>query len=447
MVVKGTAEDLDSTAIALLVATPTPLIQGQVTDIGTDGEGTVFFRFPKAAQKAEATVSPPGANNKFKVTAVNAGQAGNNITLQLLDPNAASQPLEITVDGTNITVSLETDSGGDITSIAEEVVNLINDDEAVSAIILASEIGDVSGVVTELPVFSLSGGTGGTADLVPSKLYYYEISALLSTGENNVVETGTLIGLKKGQPNKAVTTNAKAANTGSARVDRIINEFLEVILSDFRQIKVWDEHVRRVSYDRNILQATYRHWNEIPIEVFDGQNNPIESNQITVNYDDGTIKVASDTGDQDYFVTYEFDLFPARDLQAFCSLKLQELNVLGTDGTHLTSYQDIDGTPLYWDAAITLGVAAEAYKRLSVNSGLWRNALIWRDGTEGQNLASQTADYYSTLYLEAAKGLKKGHFIGSPTTAYDAFVSRGFGYFTTGGPRFREFRLNKTSTF
>jgi hypothetical protein len=64
-------------------------------------------------------------------------QGGNGIVVETVDPQAANQPLSVSVNGNTVTISLATDAGGSLTSTAAQVIAAINADPDASAIIRA----------------------------------------------------------------------------------------------------------------------------------------------------------------------------------------------------------------------------------------------------------------------------------------------------------------------
>lgn len=65
------------------------------------------------------------------------GTGGNGYQVDLVDPGAPNIPLSIGVVGTTITVTLETDGGSSIVTTSQEVIDIINDTAAASALVLA----------------------------------------------------------------------------------------------------------------------------------------------------------------------------------------------------------------------------------------------------------------------------------------------------------------------
>lgn len=449
--VKSNYTDENSNAIIYNYIDSTDSIFGKVINDGSvTGSGNLQFKLSEASTKASLSLDPSGNNNTILYEAVNSGQLGNNISIAYVNPGTPNASLSLTVSGNSITVNLETDNSSAILTSADDIVSAILANSAASALVTPSTVGSGTGIVQARTATYLTGGNGSTSDLTPGFKYFYVVRVTLSDNKDYLLENGFLISLDPESPkaSQAVTTSARASNSGSARIDRIINEYLDVILSDFRQLKVWDEHARRSAHDPKSLFLTYQNLNDTIPEVFDSQNNPVDVNDIVVDKKVGKLSIIGDSGHNDYFVTYTFDMFPAEVLEALTKLKLQELNVLGAaEGGYLTNYSTVDSAPEYWDGPLTLGVAAEAYKRLQMDSGLWKNYLIWQNGDAGQNLAGQAADWYLGMYTEMAKGLKKQHLIAQPTSAFQLFRSVGFGFFAVGGDKFRGLQVNKLLTY
>ena len=88
------------------------------------------------------------------------GTFGNSITIEYLDPGANSSPLSVSVVGTDITVSLETNGGGSITSTANDVLGAIQGSDA-STLVDVAVTGTGSNVQTAAAQTPLAGGTAG----------------------------------------------------------------------------------------------------------------------------------------------------------------------------------------------------------------------------------------------------------------------------------------------
>lgn len=81
-----------------------PIIRSKVVQFdGTTNNG-------KISTAALLSTSLTGTNNDLDITAATAGSAGNSITVAYVDPAAQGASLSVSVSGTDITVSLATDS-------------------------------------------------------------------------------------------------------------------------------------------------------------------------------------------------------------------------------------------------------------------------------------------------------------------------------------------------
>jgi hypothetical protein len=308
-------------------------------------------------------------------------------------------------------------------------------------------------------------GSGGTilltfilpgtasAQLSANKQYSYVINLFLSNNSIMPVESG-VFSAYDGPPQAisvvgSVATGATPASGLGPRATGIINRYLDTILHDFRQMRVWDEHARRSGANSNVMRLTYQHWNtSFTPEVYDGENDPIPTDSVSVDYDKGTIQVENDPGTVDFFVTYEFDYVPAPQLAAMLDLTLMEINASAHEGGgFITNYLSVEETPAYWDAPLALGTAVKCFNRLSSDSGLWRNHLIWVEGSTGNQLAKEVAAVYQQQYDDLRKSVKKLHFTKGPGEAFLLFQTVGMGFFAVGGPKFRGLQLNRLTSF
>ncbi len=85
-------------------------------------------------------------------TAKNGGQG---VTIQLINPGVANQPLSVSVAGQAITVSLGTDPAGTPNSTAMDVVNAVNANIDSSSLVVASAGGSGTGVADSLSITPL----------------------------------------------------------------------------------------------------------------------------------------------------------------------------------------------------------------------------------------------------------------------------------------------------
>ncbi len=114
---------------------------------------------------AAMTTTLTGDNNDISYEAVEAGAAGNAISITYTDPGQINQSLSAAVVDTAITISLATDGTGAITTTAADIIALRAATPAMAALVVASNAtgDDGTGVVTAMTTRSLSGGSDGAA--------------------------------------------------------------------------------------------------------------------------------------------------------------------------------------------------------------------------------------------------------------------------------------------
>ncbi|MBI9084406.1 MAG: S-layer family protein, partial [Desulfobacterales bacterium] len=95
-------------------------------------------------------------NTDLILTAVNAGTNGNNISLTILDDDGSGNDVSVTVNGDDITVTIDSDQGHDTTDIA----NAIKDHA--DAAVLVEAVGGVEAGATEGPVQLIGGTASGS---------------------------------------------------------------------------------------------------------------------------------------------------------------------------------------------------------------------------------------------------------------------------------------------
>lgn len=130
-----------------------PTLLNAHTKGGIDGSG---------ATDAELDVDPTGANNAITYTAVDGGSAGNSISIEYVNPNANSSPLDVDVDGKAIIVYLATSGAGAITTIGDDITAAIAAHPVASTLVTAADTAgnDGSGLVTAMARAYLTGGAG-----------------------------------------------------------------------------------------------------------------------------------------------------------------------------------------------------------------------------------------------------------------------------------------------
>lgn len=175
---------------------------------------------PEVAASVETELT--GEDNDLVFTAVTPGAAGNSITITYTDPAGNDQSLDVTVVGTDIDVSLATDSGGDITSTAAEVLAAVNADGEAKLLVLASlpDGATGAGVVTAMSETALTGGDDGgaitsTAADIITEVASTPAAAALVSGANAAANDGTGV----------VTAMAATALTGGADLMALYGPF------------------------------------------------------------------------------------------------------------------------------------------------------------------------------------------------------------------------------
>lgn len=146
--------------------------EAEARQFGTDLYDLSGADAPAASVQASRTVNPTGDDNGLTFTAVTAGSGGNAISIEYLNPGAASAALAVSVRNKVISVSLATDTEGAITSTAAEVLAAVVASAAAAALVTPTlyeddtNFVDGSGAVTAMARVALQNGAGvgaGTA--------------------------------------------------------------------------------------------------------------------------------------------------------------------------------------------------------------------------------------------------------------------------------------------
>jgi hypothetical protein len=119
---------------------------------------------------ATATLSTAltGDNNDLDYTSVLVGAAGNTITIEYVDPEAADAVLAVSVVETAITFHLATDELLAITTTADDIKTALLASVEASALVTAADkaANDGSGVVTALEATALADGADAAGQTV-----------------------------------------------------------------------------------------------------------------------------------------------------------------------------------------------------------------------------------------------------------------------------------------
>ncbi len=240
-----------------------------------------------------------------------------------------------------------------------------------------------------------------------------------------------------------VVSGADPSETSSDRANRIIDDMVDGPLSEYRALRVWDEHARRTAEDPLLFRLTYRPFNtSFPLEVFDQHNNRVSPLNVTSYGSEGTFSISTDDGNKDFFATYEFNYFPSELLLQFLQLSMAELNASADTSAYVTNYT-LESAPDYFDGPLAVGTLAKAFRKLSTDTMLWKNFLIWPNGDVAQQVAAATAQEYLAMFMELRLGAKRGKFIARPSQAYEAFRNTGFGGINAFTGKWRGLEVNK----
>ena len=134
-------------------------------EYGTPGNDlTITYVAPVIAT---LNINPAGDENALDFTAVAWGTGGNAITIEYVDPSDIDQTISVDVVGSAITISLDTDGAGAITTTAAQLITayeLVSDATDLATVAIdASDTGvadDGSGIVTAMASAPFTGGLG-----------------------------------------------------------------------------------------------------------------------------------------------------------------------------------------------------------------------------------------------------------------------------------------------
>ena len=130
-----------------------------------------------------------GATENWEITwtAVTAGTAGNDLSIEIVNGIGEDKPIEITVEGSKITVSLATDSEGDpddAENKASAVVAAVNRDE-VAKLMVEGNLTGIGGLCAIEAETNFEGGIDGTVGKA-GELRYGDTALYVSKGISTV---------------------------------------------------------------------------------------------------------------------------------------------------------------------------------------------------------------------------------------------------------------------
>lgn len=128
--------------------------------VGANGKAT------PASGAVAASVEIGTGNSKIKFTANEAGAAGNDLSVTIVDPAGNNASLSIDVDGDDITVNLATDGASNPTSTVAQVIAAVLEHDTASQLVTASNGtgSDGTGVMAAASETPLTGGADAVGD-------------------------------------------------------------------------------------------------------------------------------------------------------------------------------------------------------------------------------------------------------------------------------------------
>jgi hypothetical protein len=112
-----------------------------------------------------------GSNNEVLLRAKEFGPAGNDISIELRDPNANNQSLTPLIFGKEIIILLATGSGGAITTTLSEVLTLLQTYKPYYDLIEVVETAATTGLVQEIAKTNLASGLGTNVFTIKARQY------------------------------------------------------------------------------------------------------------------------------------------------------------------------------------------------------------------------------------------------------------------------------------
>ncbi len=192
-----------------------------------------------AATQSAATLDSAAANADVTFTRVDAGTdatLGGKVSVSFVDPGAASQSLGVntTVNSNgdvDIVVSLATDGASAITSTADDIQNLINNDATASQYVTAAEEGTGAGVVDAIAATDLTGaldaGTLNFIDARPTGSAGTVNVVLADPGANN-----SPLGVSVSTSGNDSTVTVNLATDGTGTITSTLDEIAAAIQND-----------------------------------------------------------------------------------------------------------------------------------------------------------------------------------------------------------------------
>jgi hypothetical protein len=126
------------------------------------------IKLPGAPTNAQVSIDPTGANNTLIWRSMATGVLGNRLSVQYKDPQKINAALEITMNGSEIIVSLATNGSGTITTTAQQIIDKADTLVFLQDVVRVIASGTVSGTVAAVNKTFFAGGTDSTGDFALS---------------------------------------------------------------------------------------------------------------------------------------------------------------------------------------------------------------------------------------------------------------------------------------
>lgn len=215
-------------------------------------------------------------------------------------------------------------------------------------------------------------------------------------------------------------TYVKLNQLQSERANRIIDEYLNPSIIQYRQITIHHEVATRIY--QNQFKLSYQNWNDGQIYVF-LNNYPVRlnSDMYTVDKQHGKIFMNFKCIQGDNIMcTYNFNYFPSHILYGFIQRAVSQLNT-GPIGT--MSQYTFENCPIYWDGLIADYVYTYCLDRLILDYDIWKGRLIFAIGPQGladgsDNIISQLESQRSAAWERINLTINNPKFKAKQTLAY-----------------------------
>ncbi len=147
---------------------------------------------PKKGIAAALTTAIGVANTELVYTAKTRGAAGNNITIEYVDPVDANAAVAVEVTGTAIKVLLAPGNGEAITTTAGDISAAIIADIDASALVTVADkaANDGTGVVTAMEATALTGGQDATV-AKKGDIYFDATNVYIATDDVAITDDGS----------------------------------------------------------------------------------------------------------------------------------------------------------------------------------------------------------------------------------------------------------------